>query len=47
VRQREIWEPESTLNNIRLIRKYRAEGDPDNIWIQKIEEELETAAKGD
>lgn len=46
-RQREIWEPETTLNNIRLIQKSRKDDHPTKKWVGSIETVLEEAAKGE
>ncbi len=43
--QREIWEPETTLNNIRLIRSAREARDEDTSWMHEIEEALQKATK--
>jgi hypothetical protein len=37
---REIWEPETTVRNLRLIREAREKRDEDVEWIEKIEKEL-------
>jgi hypothetical protein len=37
---REAWEPESTANNLRLVREARAEGGERVEWADAIEEEL-------
>ncbi len=41
---RESWEPESTANNLRLIREARAESGEELPWAQGIEQELLAAA---
>ena len=43
--QREIWEPETTLNNIRLIRSTRESRGEDTSWMLEIEDALYKASK--
>ncbi len=43
---REIWEPETTLRNLRLISKARNQRGESVDWIADIEKELESAAQG-
>jgi hypothetical protein len=45
-RQRETWEPKTTLNNLRMIREARGDSDKAAAWITGIEEELDLASKG-
>lgn len=45
-RQREIWEPESTLNNLRLIQNARSSDHPTQQWMPEIERALEEASAG-
>ena len=44
-RQRATWEPETTLNNVRLISGARGDQDPARAWVREIETELEQASK--
>lgn len=46
-RQRELWEPETTLYNIGLIREAVEAASGGTEWILKIEEALRDAAKGE
>jgi tetratricopeptide (TPR) repeat protein len=39
---REVWEPETTLRNLRLIAEARTERDEATDWLEQIEEALET-----
>ena len=41
--QRETWEPETTLKNLRMIREACGESDQSTSWILEIEAELEEA----
>jgi tetratricopeptide (TPR) repeat protein len=41
---REVWEPETTLRNLRLIREARERRGEDVPWEQEVEEELKQAA---
>ncbi len=43
--QREIWEPETTLNNIRLIRSARESRGEDTSWMLEIEDALYKATR--
>lgn len=43
--QREPWEPETTLKNIRMIRDARGDGDPARPWVLEIETALERAMR--
>lgn len=43
--QREVWEPETTLNNIRLIRSARESRGEDVSWMLEIEKELSSTVK--
>lgn len=43
---REVWEPETTARNLRLIREARAGRDEETDWIDEIVEALEEAAEG-
>ena len=43
---REVWEPETTARNLRLIREARERRQEPTPWAQGIEEELERRAKG-
>ncbi len=45
-RQREIWEPETTLNNIILIQRSRADDHVTKEWVPAIEAVLQKACKG-
>ncbi|MDE2172209.1 MAG: DUF4071 domain-containing protein [Sphingomonadales bacterium] len=45
-RQREIWEPRTTLNNISLIRDARGADDPAEVWLPEITEALDQAIRG-
>lgn len=40
---REIWEPETTVRNLRLIREARARRNEDTGWVEEIEAALKTA----
>ena len=42
---REVWEPETTMRNLRLIREAREKRGEDTDWIKEIEEALEQSAK--
>ena len=43
--QREVWEPETTLNNLRLIRSAREERGEDTTLMVEIEKELSSTVK--
>lgn len=42
---REVWEPETTARNIRLIREARTARDEDTRWVASVEEELTRAGR--
>jgi hypothetical protein len=43
--QREVWEPETTLNNLRLIRQARESRGEDTSLMLEIEKELSSTVK--
>ena len=43
--QRAPWEPETTLNNLRLIHEARGEQDAASSWVSEVEAELQEAAR--
>lgn len=45
-RQREIWEPKTTLNNLRYIRESRGADDPSELWLLEVIDALEQATNG-
>ncbi len=42
---REIWEPETTMRNLQIIREAREQRNEESDWIKEIEEALAKKAK--